>query len=853
MPISISTFNTHTNIDINTVDRMAEFKAIVTASFDNIGSNVALAIDPYPDLSTSTDNNNNKATRRPPFALSFLRKSLPRSFLTRALKKRPPAPEVQDLDHERSFFDDDDDDDDDDINNNGGNNLGRRTFPRTGLSRRIASAPARSSSRLSSAFAAAPNLFGFSSVSDSTPFPITEQRNIFRADSEADLVHQSSKPSSGLKIRTKISLSKLATSHSYLSSPLTDPSPVTPSFPSHPYSSTHPYGIFCDERSITPEEDPFRRDEIVPALVVTPCDRSPRPGSNDRERRKHLAGRCPLPMPSSRWSSDSDSPPSAMHTFATSKGYHSPPSPRQSMFCASTTPSQSPGISPLSLTFPLPPSVQNSVALTGVTVRMGTPAPTSPPAYPPPSTPLPSGPLPCPPPACTNTASLARPSARRQKEVAYRRHSRRDSGKLIPKSAPSGQGQKWRSHSRVDKSPSRTRTPVTPTWPENKCSQLTSERRTSQKKNRPSTPFPLLISTDRVSHDPTGRLQALEAVTGLTDTTTDSGSWNSNSKWKDSNSNNFDPNADADAIPDSEVEPDRDRDFHSEKARKKTSMLSATSAQSAVSTSSTTSVSTTTSSTSVVTTLTAATTVSPSTSPYMSAEKPNHVSQAMSTAVFSTPSSWPLSPLPANSAAQSARIHVKQSGGLTVAMHEALVMISASGWAQFRSYCDSHGDISLRLAGSSHSSSVADISIVEIQRAGKTRGVELLLIPRSPSLSPEVINRIPGSYPQSLDHSPSLPAIPRISPVGIAQSETRKWSGSALGLEGVPPLREEGCVTASNPSLSVLRPSSDLDLTLDGENQRKTMLAFVAALPTTLGELAKRAGEMSLFDGVATP
>src|SRR5579863_1457167 len=93
--------------------------------------------------------------------------------------------------------------------------------------------------------------------------------------------------------------------------------------------------------------------------------------------------------------------------------------------------------------------------------------------------------------------------------------------------------------------------------------------------------------------------------------------------------------------------------MQSDKARKKTSVSSATSAQTMVSNSSTTSASTTRSLSSVVTALTAATTVSPSTSPNMSANKPRHVSQVLvtdeggrvvSTATYSTPSSRSTSP-----------------------------------------------------------------------------------------------------------------------------------------------------------------------------------------------------------------
>src|SRR5216684_6040527 len=170
---------------------MAEFKAIVTASFDDIGSHVALnnirALHPARFAPPSSEDN--KTTRRSP--LSFLRKvkshptsllvpqsrpdsaspsrsfvpalvptrqptpapfapSLSRNLFTRAFGKHPHTSHVPDLEPKSFFFDDDDDEDNVDVN--------RRFFSST---RRISSAPARSNSRLS-AFAPAPTLFSLS-------------------------------------------------------------------------------------------------------------------------------------------------------------------------------------------------------------------------------------------------------------------------------------------------------------------------------------------------------------------------------------------------------------------------------------------------------------------------------------------------------------------------------------------------------------------------------------------------------------------------------------------------------------------------------------------------------------------
>jgi hypothetical protein len=271
------------------------------------------------------------------------------------------------------------------------------------------------------------------------------------------LKKQASKSSLKLRLRTKLSLPKLASPRSNLSSSSSDPSPVTPSYHSHPYSAvfadserTHPCRASFGERSITPDEDPFRKDEIVPYFLANSRLPSspPRSGSldSDSETDKHILGSRNLQMFSSRWSFDSDSSPSSHnHTPVTGgrPGFAASPSHYEHRVSAmplqSTT--RSP-LSPLSLTFPLPPSSQKSASLPGVTVRVTTHTPGPRPAYPPPRTPPPSGPLPCTPPADTG---WARRSARMQKGVP-RRRSGTDFGKL----SPTGHTQRGRSPLEMD-------------------------------------------------------------------------------------------------------------------------------------------------------------------------------------------------------------------------------------------------------------------------------------------------------------------------------------------------------------------------------------------------------------------
>src|SRR5712691_4825391 len=99
------------------------------------------------------------------------------------------------------------------------------------------------------------------------------------------IYQQSSKSSLKLKLRTKLSLPKMTSPRSHHSSPSTEPSPVTPSYHSHPYST-----VFADlhdaqqchalpqDRSITPEEDPFRKDEMSHTFASNPR----LPGSSPR-------------------------------------------------------------------------------------------------------------------------------------------------------------------------------------------------------------------------------------------------------------------------------------------------------------------------------------------------------------------------------------------------------------------------------------------------------------------------------------------------------------------------------------------------------------------------------------------
>jgi hypothetical protein len=212
---------------------MAEFNAIVTASFDDIGSTVALdripqvtlrpnrlVPQPHPSA-TTTAAAADKCSGARRSAFSFLRKvkshassllssqpkhdqapptsfvpspppsarsrpraptpvpfasSLPRNLFTRASGKHHHTPDNPHLGPQNSFFDDDDDD----------HVVDRPVYPPR---RRISSALARSNSRLSSAFAAAPVLLGLSSQSASTPYLIAEKNDVAKPEFRPDLAH----------------------------------------------------------------------------------------------------------------------------------------------------------------------------------------------------------------------------------------------------------------------------------------------------------------------------------------------------------------------------------------------------------------------------------------------------------------------------------------------------------------------------------------------------------------------------------------------------------------------------------------------------------------------------------------
>jgi hypothetical protein len=343
---------------------------------------------------------------------------------------------------------------------------------------------------------------------------------------------QASKSSLKLKLRTKLSLPKLASPRSNLSSPSSGPSPATPSYYSHPYSAvfadsdrTHPCRESLGERSITPDEDPFRKDDIAPYFLANSRlpSSSPRSGSldSDSETDKHiLSSRC-------RWSFDSDSCPSSHnHTPVTDGRPGFVPSPSQ-YERVSAMPLQSnsrSSLSPLSLTFPLPPSSQKSASLPGVTVRVTTPT------YLPPRAPPPSGPLPCPPPADT---SRARPSARIQKGVP-RRRSAADFGKLTP--TQQGRLPLQMDHP-LDPFLSRNKLIQPPLNERSDVSTRTPQKSALRRRDRPVTPFPLLLPVGRPE------LEASNMATRFTCPRENSA---------------FDQGTDA--IPDSETEPDRDFD-----------------------------------------------------------------------------------------------------------------------------------------------------------------------------------------------------------------------------------------------------------------------------------------------------
>ncbi len=326
------------------------------------------------------------------------------------------------------------------------------------------------------------------------------------------------------------------------------------SFSYHPYSTafsdnghTHPYAAQpSEDRSFTPEDDPFRKDEVAPAPLALSRFPDSSPGSTSiqthNESRKHLTGSRSLPVLPSGRSSDPDSPAPSAHALTESGGPHSPSGPSQST-SHTLPPSQRHNMSPLSLTFPLPPSPQDSMPVPVLTVQVAPPAPSPPPAYPPPLSPPPLEPLPCPPLVGVDNASSPEPLEGSKKEGSSRRLSGRDSSKPVQKSTPAGQARRRHSHARADRSPSSftNQYRIASSRAEDRDFRRTLEKRTPRKKDRPLTPFPLPLLAGQVKHDPTGRLQALEAAPCFTSSQTD-------------------PAIDqtAEAMPDSEVEPDLD-------------------------------------------------------------------------------------------------------------------------------------------------------------------------------------------------------------------------------------------------------------------------------------------------------
>ena len=245
-----------------------------------------------------------------------------------------------------------------------------------------------------------------------------------------------------------------------------------------------------------------------------------------------------MPVLPSGWSSDLDSPSPSANALTESGGTRSPSGPSQS---SRIPPSQRP-MSPLSLTFPLPPSPQDSVSVPVLTVKVTTPALGPPPAYPPPLSPPPLEPLPCPPPVGLDNTSPLEPSEACQKGGSSRMRSGRDSTKPVQKLTPAGQARRRHLYLRADRSPSSftNQYRAASSRVEDRDFQRIPGKRT-RRKDRPLTPFPLPLVAGQVIHDPTGRLQALKAAPRFTSSRTD-------------------PAIDqtAEAMPDSEVEPDLD-------------------------------------------------------------------------------------------------------------------------------------------------------------------------------------------------------------------------------------------------------------------------------------------------------
>ena len=275
---------------------------------------------------------------------------------------------------------------------------------------------------------------------------------------------------------------------------------------------------------------------MVPYLLAhARLPSSSRSGSldSDSETDKHILASRTMPTFSSRWSFDSDSSPSSHnHTSITGGRPGFTPSPGRNEHRASAMQLQSPHESPLSLTFPLPPSGQKSAPLPGVTVRVTTATP-GPPVYPPPRTPPPSGPLPCPPPADTCFAVRTRPSARTQKTVLRRR----------TESTPTVHVQRGQMDQPLDAFLPRNKLAQPPSKDRSDVVKRTYQKSVSRRRDRPVSPFPLLFPAGRIEPVTTRESEASKAATCFAGPREDSA---------------FDQSADA--IPDSETEPDRDFD-----------------------------------------------------------------------------------------------------------------------------------------------------------------------------------------------------------------------------------------------------------------------------------------------------
>ncbi|KAI0044886.1 hypothetical protein FA95DRAFT_209666 [Auriscalpium vulgare] len=735
------------------------------------------------------------------------------------------------------------------------------------------------------------------------------------------------------KLRTKISRSRLSpfgsshtiTPYTYTPgpdslptpsmsySPYSDgPSPVTPascSFPrahsSPAYEDARKYEALRQGRAFTPEEDPFRKGALVYAgenawtyVPVSPQRRSFQVAAKDEKRRQLQKSRS-TPKLSSRWSTDSDSPPSS--PIWTTSSFVNPPSARDSYRLSEQAMPipvvTADAISPLSFTFPLPPGGQNGNG-GEVTVRVSTPLPGPPPSYPLPSIPAPARPLPLTPP--DSPASNVRSSQRSRRDSAQ---SRKAVGKTLSKPPASLDRQRRRSRmdrsSRGDSSSEASRAPrtrrgglvlassatpdVSPQWLAD-CEMSSAE-------TTPEGAFDRICSGTNCLVDEIFELCDPESV-GLEFT----------NPWTDETLV-----AEDDAVPDSDVEPDWP--FESFNPRKKSSVASSSSIDS------TASASTATSSTTI---LTAATTVSPSNSPAIDLSgtlelfhKPSvprvfvtddYEDRQDRIETFYSARSRPVSRSEADLAAHAAGLYTLQADHLSrdtvprgiFLSHMETVTLGACGWSELRRLSEEHGGV-VPIRMLTEADAELDVEVVEILRDGRTCGVEVVLHAwsRSPCSSAasdtdtdDFHVGIPGSYPgypaRSRDDalvprrlSLSIPGpladgvlahIPAISPISFPHSALSPapadWrppapsspvpvpARGALGLEGVPPLCDVGSIsppTPESPAAALYEEDEDDD----DDDSRMRVLAFRMTLPTTLRDLVRCAGARSLCEGVA--